>query len=180
LPIAAIQEAPQMSAKEATEQYGIPGALRFDSPVPESVAAEMFDRKREELARQDIMQRSDLGGLSRTAAQFAGGLPGIADPLMIASGFIPAVPAARAAIMEATLEGRAALGAIQGAVAGAALTPVYYGLAKHDQEDYGAVDALLNIALGGVAGGVGQMAFGRALGLLARIRRPVIAAPGHA
>ena len=165
LAIPAIQEAPQMSAEEATEQYGIPGALRFDSDVPASVAAEMNDRKREELARQDIINRSPIGGVAGTALQFAGSLPGIADPLMIASGFIPAVPAARAAIMSASLGGRAALGAIQGAVAGAALTPVFYGLAKQDQEDYGAVDALLNIALGGVAGGVGHAVFGRAPGL---------------
>ena len=163
--IPAIREAPQLSPAEATERYGIPGALRFDSDVPESVAAEMNDRKREELARQDIINRSPLGPVAGTALQFAGSLPGIADPLMIASGFIPAVPAARAAIMGASLAGRAGLGAIQGAVAGAALTPVFAGIAKHDQEDYGAVDALLNIALGSVAGGVGQAAFGRAPGI---------------
>jgi hypothetical protein len=148
---------PTLSPEEANAKYGIPGELSWSSPVPAGLAAEQQARKRESLRRADVIARNEspiLGGaVARFGAGLVGGLPGIVDPLNLATAFIPFVPEARAAIMAATPLGRFGLGAIQGAAGQALLTPVQALLSAQDHEDYGAVDALLNIALGGIFGG---------------------------
>lgn len=154
-----------LSADDANARYGIEGRLKFSDPVPEEVAREISQRRHDSIAREDITARREsglmTGGAARFAAGLVGGLPGIVDPLNIAAAFIPFVPAARAAIWAARAgQGalaqagvRAGVGALQGAAGGALLAPLQYGLARGEGEDYGAVDALLNIALGGVFGG---------------------------
>ena len=163
---------PDISAEDANERYAIKGRLNFTAPLPEKVARERHERMRERLLREDIIARREEGGVTGGAARFAAGLagslPGIVDPLNIASAFFPAVGPTRAAVWAARagLAGRAATGAIEGAVGGALLTPVQYGIARWDDEDYGAVDALLNIALGSVFGG----GIHTGLGVLGRAR----------
>jgi hypothetical protein len=157
-----------LSADEANASYGIKGRLAWTAPVPEGVAQEQLARKREDIAREDFVARRESGLLTGGAARFvaglAGGLPGLADPTNIAASFLPVVPEARAALWAARggVAGRIATGAIEGAAGQAALTPIQMGLAAHDQEDFGATDALLNIALGGVFGGGLHAALGRA------------------
>lgn len=148
-----------LSPEEATARYGIKGRLQWPAPVPQSVAEEQSRRQREAIAREDVIARREggllTGGAARLGAGLIGGLPGLIDPLNIAASFLPFVPEARAALWAARggLAGRAGTGAVEGMAGQALLTPLQYGLSKAEGEDYGAVDAILNIALGGVFGG---------------------------
>lgn len=148
-----------LPAEDANAKYGIKGRLNFTAPVPDLVARDMSQRKHELIAREDIISRREpgllTGGAARFGAGLVGGLPGLVDPLNLAASFIPVVPEARAAILAARggIAGRFATGAAGGAFGQTLLTPLQYGLARHEQEDYGATDALLNIALGGLFGG---------------------------
>src|ERR1700754_3389025 len=51
LPVSAPEAS--ISAEDANKQYGIPGKLTFDKPLPASVAQSMQDAKRDEIARAD-------------------------------------------------------------------------------------------------------------------------------
>lgn len=169
-------------------RFGIDGRLKFTAPLTETAAADMYDRKRADIVREDVINRREpsllTGGAARLAAGLAGGLPGIVDPLNIASAFIPVLPEARTAAWlaragESALARtgvRAGIGAVQGAAGQAALTPLQYVLSKNDQEDYTATDALFNIALGGVMGAGLHAAFGAVGDVLGRADRPQIAA----
>ncbi|HEV2186934.1 MAG TPA: hypothetical protein VGR70_06985 [Stellaceae bacterium] len=170
------------------QRYGIEGRLKFTAPLTENAAADIYDRKRAEIVREDVINRREpsllTGGLARLGAGLAGGLPGLVDPLNIASAFIPVLPEARTAAWiaragESTLARagtRAGIGAIQGAAGQLALTPLQYVLSKNDQEDFTASDALFNIALGGVMGAGLHVAFGGVGDVLGHADRPQIAA----
>jgi hypothetical protein len=160
-----------LSPEEANARYGIKDRLSWTAPVPDSVAAEQNRRQRDAIAREDVIARREggflTGGVARFGAGLAGGLPGLIDPLNLAASFMPLVPTARAALWAARfgdVGGGALTGAVTGAAGQAALTPYQYLLSKNEGEDYGAVDAILNIALGAVFGGglhVAGSLFGR-------------------
>lgn len=150
-----------LAAQDANEQYGIPGHLKFDGPTPSSVASQLHDLKRAELAREDVMQRSP-GGLLQGAAELGTGLVSSAlDPLNVAAGFIPVVGEARmVAWLARAGEGVAAraavrtgAGAINAGVSQVPLVAATYGGAQAEQADYGAVDALVSLAMGTALGG---------------------------
>lgn len=161
-----------LSGEAATEKYGIPGRLKWDAPVPESVARDQAARVHDDIVRQDTIARREggfmTGGLMRFAAGLAGGLPGLIDPLNATMSFLPVVPEARAAIWAARggLAGRAATGAIEGAAGQAALLPYQAMLTRQEGGDIDATDALLNIALGGMFGGGLHMLVGRGMGAI--------------
>jgi predicted ABC-type ATPase len=91
------------------------------------------------------------------------------DPINLASAFVPVVGQARwLAALRATsgltrFGARAGLGAIEGAAGAAAVEPIVWGVARHEQADYGAVDALMNVAFGAALGG-GLHSVGGAIG----------------
>ena len=77
-----------LSPEEASAKYKLPG-LSFPNPVPDQVAAEIYERRRQDLIRDYTISRGEgfgTGGLARAAAGFAGGLPA-------ASSTRPASPA---------------------------------------------------------------------------------------
>ncbi len=149
-----------ISPEEANARYGIDKELQFDAPVQETDARDYNKSKREELARRDIFQRSQGGGLL-SAAQFGVGLAvSMVDPLNIASAFIPVVGPARYAVMLEKAGGaagragiRTAVGAAEGLVGAALVEPFVYAAATQRQADYTATDSLLNLAFGTVLGG---------------------------
>ena len=166
-----------LTPEEAGERYGIKDRLSWTRPVYADVAQEQRERKQEQMAREDIIARREhglfTGGVARFVAGLAGGLPGIVDPLNIATSFLPVVGPAKAALWAAKfgVAGTAAVGAVEGAVGQALLLPLQYGISRYDQEDYGAVDALLNIAMGSAFGGglhTGVHLWGRPLPALER------------
>lgn len=140
--------------------------LTFERPMTEAAAKLIAEAKRAEIIRQDVASRAP--GVSGFAATLAGSLVATAiDPLEVASAFVPVVSQARAAGLIARLgavRGRAAVGAIEGAVGNALFEPVFGTLSVQQQLDYGMADALLNVGLGGAIGGLA----GTALGVAAR------------
>jgi len=156
----ATEPTPMLSADDANERYGIKGHLEFDNPVPEPVAEDRYQAARASLARQSVLMRAP-DTLATGAAKVATGIgTGLLDPFQDAAMFIPFVGEARAANWLAaagpSLAGRAAvragIGAVDGAAGTAAVQPLQWGLSQSEGEDYGAVDALLNIAYGGAGG----------------------------
>ena len=150
---------PRLDPDALNQQYGIDGHLKFDSPLPASVAQTMNQAKRDELMRQDAARRSDAGTLATMGAGFAAGM---LDPLNVAASFMPFVGEGRVAGalgldvaggLVARVAARAATGAVNGAAAQVPLVGLRYGLSQQEQADYGAQDALADILMGGVLGG---------------------------
>ena len=134
-------------------------------------------RKKAELARRDVLARSE-GGVGQATAQLATALGvSVLDPLNIASAFVPVVGEARYARLLAGaggLAGRTAVrlgvGAVEGTAGAAALEPLLYAANTQQQADYGITDSLINIGFGGIFGG-GLHAIGGAVGDIGARRR---------
>lgn len=150
---------PLLDPDDANERFAIEGRLRFDRPVSERWARELNEIHQARRQREDIMARA-AGGITgwtpRIAALFLGAAM---DPLNVAAAFVPVVGPTRAAAwmqQAATrlqrVQAAARRGAIEGAVGGAALAPVDWFVLGQQQIDYGAADALLNVAFGGALG----------------------------
>jgi len=61
-------------------------------------------------------------------------------------------------------------GAVEGFVGNIAVEPIVYGVAKSEQADYTAYDAITNIALGGFIGSAAHVGFGRIGDYLSEVR----------
>lgn len=156
-----IQAPDLMTPRDANDKYGIGDVLKFDTAVPESVAAELNAAKRAELARADTIRRAG-GGLLLGAAELGTGLAvNLLDPLNLAASLVPAVGPARYAAwlaragesLGARAAVRAGVGALQGAAGTALIEGAVLPMARSEQADYTMADALLNVALGGIIGG---------------------------
>lgn len=142
-----------LSAEEANQKYGLKGRLTFNNDTPEPVAENLYRLKQREIELQDIRRRANSG---LGTALSAGLLGSLLDPLNIATAFVPVVGPARQAALAARLGvggGRAATGAIEGAVGAALVEPLVLGVAREEQADYTAVDSLANLVFGSVIGG---------------------------
>lgn len=159
-----------LTAREANDQYGIDGHLKFDADIPEPIAQELKGLKQRELERQDAMRRAQSGiGTSLSAGLVAS----LLDPLNVASAFVPVVGQARYAALAArygTTGARAIVGGIEGAVGAALLEPIVLMGARAEQADYDAIDSLTSIAFGTVLGSGLHMAGGAALDRMAARR----------
>ncbi|MDT8264558.1 hypothetical protein RQ832_14970, partial [Roseomonas sp. DSM 102946] len=150
-----------LTSDEANQLYGIDGQLRFDRPLAESSARELRDIKQTDMGRRDRASRLDAGVLGQGAVMAAGLAGSMVDPLSVASAFIPAVGATRAAAWMARAGTRleratvaARIGMLDGAAGAVALEPLQYGLAQAESRDYDLGDSLLNVAFGAVMGGL--------------------------
>ena len=168
---------PAMPAAEAQAKYGIPGELDFPNDIPESVAADRYQAKREELARQDAASRSSAGLLTRLGAGLA---TTAADPLNIAAAFVPGVEEARVmgVLARAGIEGtagrlaaRAITGDINATLGQIPLTGLRYGLAQQEGEDYSATNAMADLLMGGAFGAGLHTAIGGVADLIGRAWR---------
>lgn len=144
-----------MTPDQIKEEYPDLG-MENDEPTPRAVVEIQARRKREEIIRNDLLQRGPGGfvaGATRLGAQF---LTAAIDPINIASAFIPVVSTARGAALAARLgatRGRAAVGVIEGTVGAAVVEPFVFLGARELDLDYDMSDALTNVAFGGVLGG---------------------------
>jgi hypothetical protein len=131
----------------------------------------MVRRKQEEIARHGRLARAskDLG---TAGAQLLTGLAvSMADPINIASAFVPVVGQSRYAIWLERFGktgARAARGTIEGAAGAALVEPLILGAAAFDQSDYGYLDSLLNVVFGSVLGGGLHVGFGKVSDYLGR------------
>ena len=148
-------ESPFVSEEEANAEGGRYG-LVFDGPIRRNALDIRVQAKRKELERKSIIARSKKGFLSGSAQLGASFVGALADPLNIASAFVPVVREANAARITAAIglsRARLAIGAIEGSVGAAALEIPTLLLADRAQADYTMYDSITNIAFGGVIGG---------------------------
>ena len=147
-----------LSAEEFREsEYFRPGLEAGDEGITTGLAALLADRYDERADFQSTLSRS-RGGIGLGAAQFGVAIAGsFADPLNIASVFIPSVGAARFASLSARYgvgRSKIATGVIDGAIGAAVIEPVVIGAAVAEQDrDYGLMDSFMNIAVGAGLGG---------------------------
>jgi hypothetical protein len=145
----------------------LPGKPAFDSPLPLSVAQGIYDHQQDEIRIADAISRRPGGfwnGAARYGAQFAADM---LDPTNIATMFVPVVGEGRfvadGAGFAARTAGRIAAGAVNAEVGQIPLIALKYGLSKQEQDDYGAVNVLQDLALGA---GMGATLHGAIVGPL--------------
>lgn len=130
----------------------------------------LIERKREEVKRKAVIGMGPQGVLPGAAKIGTALAVSIADPLNVASAFIPVVSQANAVRLSAKLGktgGRLATGAIEGAVGAAIIEPVVYAAMTAEQADYDLYDSYMNIVFGAAIGGglhAGLGAIGDAIG----------------
>ena len=134
-----------------------PGIEVGDEGITTGLASLLADRHDERRDFQSTLARS-RGGLKLGALQFGVGLAGsFADPLNIASVFIPSVAASRFASLSARYgkaRSKVVTGVVDGAVGAAVIEPVVIAAAISEQDrDYGLMDSFLNVAVGAGLGG---------------------------
>jgi len=160
-----IDEGRMVEPEELNEMYD--GVVTFTERTSAEEARLIAEGKKEEIIRNAIINRSPEGFLPGVA-KFGGGMLAMAaDPVEVATMFIPVVGQAGKATSIARfgrVGGRARVGAIEG-TAGALLTePLYYGLSRDQQLDYTMTDALFNVGAGFFLGG----AIGTVAGMFSR------------
>lgn len=164
---------PRLSKQQADEAFkaaGVKHASPEDGYTQEAVNI-LVKRKTDEATRRRVDEATPWSWIGSPVRATGMLLAGVADPLNIASAFIPVVREARvASLMARAGEGarsmaltRGAIGATEGFVGAAVLEAPTYALRTSMQDDYNLTDSLLNMAFGTVLGG-GLHAVGGAVG----------------
>lgn len=151
----ALQLGPRLTAEEANKKFGLPG-LEFDGDIYEYDARLRNENHAVSIVRGDQVQRAKKG-FWNSASRFSAELvASIADPINVASSFVPIVGQARYLRMAASMgagKARLARGFIEGSVGAAMLEPAMFALNDDLGLEYGLKDSLLNIGIGGLVGG---------------------------
>lgn len=155
-------DSPLLSAEEARKLVEADG---LDLKVPDSgIRADALDilmqRKRAEMQRRSILERAPTGFVPGMLKLGVGLGVSVADPVNIASAFVPVVGPSRYAQLLAKATGplgragtRTAVGVAEGAVGASLVEPLVYSTAKAEQADYDLADSLMNVVFGSVLGG---------------------------
>lgn len=153
---------PKLSGADAGEiikasGLKVPKLSLADGKYTKSQLDVLLERQREMTAVRDVRERTpwDAGSAVRGVAMFGAG---IADPLNLATAFVPwtkaitALNGVRAAAMAESFAtrtaARAALGGADAGISTAVLEPAYFEVRQQLGDDYGALDAMANIAFG--------------------------------
>ena len=156
------QNLERVNRQNLNKEYAKIG-LFFEEDEYQSVVDIMVKEKKEERARQSIMERGPKGswnplnkGFYVGAAKLTTGLAvSMVDPINIAASFIPVFGQARFAKLVAKqgfTKARAIRGAVEGVAGAAIVEPLVYGVAQSVQADYDLYDSFLNIGFGAVMG----------------------------
>lgn len=140
-----------LTAEEANAKYAQYG-VHFNNPVRKQEAEVIAAQKIKEMAARERLSRSE-GTFMSGAASLTGSMVGsLADPINIATLFIPVsklIPALKG--LEATgLMGRTLVRAADGVLMNALVEPLPLYAASIDQRDYTMADSMFNLAAGGV------------------------------
>lgn len=178
-------EIPIAEARQKVKQAGLEGAFKLpDQATMRSDALQiMLDRVRERRQREDAIARGpSFYGVPTVGALATSFLVGAADPLNLASAFIPVVGELRYAKLMASAGEtalaragvRAGVGAAEGAVGLAAIEPIQAFATLQEGRDYHMADALHSLIFGAFLG-AGLRTGGGAIGdvLRARAGRPL-------
>ena len=146
---------PLITRDELNKKYSNIGLL-FEQDEKQSTVDLLVDHKLKERERANKLSRGQTGVVAGTL-KFATGLGvSLADPINIASAFVPVVSQARFASLVARqgfTTARLAKGVVEGAVGAALVEPIVYGVAQAEQADYGLMDSFLNVTFGTIIGG---------------------------
>lgn len=149
------------SAESLNEQYKDIG-LTFDRDMTKAEADQRAKIKKEQIARNAVIQAGPKGSGAFVAQTGTALLRSVIDPLAFASAFIPIVGTARSARLVSKfgkVKGRAVEGAIEGTGGAILIEPLMLGLSESQQLDYTYSDSLLNIGAGFLLGtGIGSIA----------------------
>ena len=154
---------PLISRDELNKKYSNLD-LFFDQDEKQSTVDILVNRKTLERERQSIIARGPEGSFNPFNSGFyTGGAKlgtslavSLADPINIASAFIPVVGEARFASLVARqglTKARGIRGIVEGAVGAAAVEPIVLTAATAEQADYGLMDSFLNVTFGSIIGG---------------------------
>ena len=154
---------PLISRDELNKKYSNLD-LFFDEDEKQSTVDILVNRKTLERERQSIIARGPEGSFNPFNSGFyTGGAKlgtslavSIADPINIASAFIPVVGEARFASLVARqglTKARGIRGVVEGTVGAAAVEPIVLTAATAEQADYGLMDSFLNVTFGSIIGG---------------------------
>lgn len=156
-----------LTAEEATDR-GRDIGLRFEAPIAESAYSILATAKQAQIASESVFKRARLeDGYGTMRWLLAGGtefLTMAADPLNIASAFVPVVSQARYAAMASRmgpLGATLARGAIEGAAGQALLEPITALDQSMLGNEYSLLNTLVNLSFGA---GLGVVLHGAAYG----------------
>ncbi len=125
-----------------------------DSGVTKSYLDHVSESRKESLAKQQIAQSAPSGFIN-TPLNFMAGLAGsMADPANLAIGLVPFAGQAKAATMLGRVGERFVQGAAMGAAQTAVTIPFTAQAAAAEGEDYSMANAMENIFMGTVGGGI--------------------------
>lgn len=153
---------PHLSAQEAQARINAAG-VKYTTPaagMTEGALNLAINRKRAEMAREDVLNRAPKGVISTTLQVGAELGASMLDPLNVAASFVPVVGEERYAAMLERAAGpvaraftRAGVGAVEGAAGQAILEPLNAYSHISEQDDYTMAQAISNIAFGAIMGG---------------------------
>jgi hypothetical protein len=161
-----------LNRDELNKKYAGLG-LNFTEDTREGVVDYIVERKNLDNKRANILARGPSGKLAKSFFFLESLGTSFLDPINIGASFVPIVGQARFAAMVARSGkniARMKKGFREGLVGNAMVEPIVYGVAKAEQADYGAYDAITNIALGGFIGSAAHVGFGRIGDFLAEKR----------
>ena len=161
-----------LNRDELNKKYAGLG-LNFTEDTREGVVDYIVERKNLDNRRANILARGPQGKLAKSFFFLESLGTSFLDPINIGASFVPIVGQARFAAMVARSGkniARMKKGFREGLVGNAMVEPIVYGVAKAEQADYGAYDAITNIALGGFIGSAAHVGFGRIGDFLAEKR----------
>lgn len=168
---------PKIDADQANAQYGLQGYLRFNQPTYEDDAAFLSAQARERQFNDTLLAHSNANPLLNFGTGLAGSLvnPANVGIMALTDGFAPG--ALEAVGLRGTGEAVSTLGRVANVVGEGALAQVpfiaaNYGLAQYDGEDYGAGDALRDIAAGAILHTTVHAALRGAASLAGRLDAP--------
>ena len=161
-----------LNRDELNKQYAGLG-LNFTEDTREGVVDYIVERKKLDNKRANILARGPSGKLAKSFFFLESLGTSFLDPINIGASFVPVVGQAKFASMVARSGkniARMKKGAVEGLVGNIAVEPIVYGVAKSEQADYTAYNAITNIALGGLIGTAAHVGFGRLGDYIAEVR----------
>lgn len=148
---AEVEDNEMLTAEEANAKYAQYG-VHFNNPIRKQEAEVIAAQKIKELAARERLSRSE-GTFMSGAASLTGSMVGsLADPINIATLFIPVsklIPALKG-LEAAGLMGRTLARGADGVIMNALVEPLPLYAASIDQRDYTMADSMFNLAAGGV------------------------------
>ena len=148
---AEVEDNEMLTAEEANAKYAQYG-VHFNNPIRKQEAEVIAAQKIKEMAARERLSRSEGTFMSGVASLTGSMVGSLADPINIATFFIPVsklIPALKG--LEATgLMGRTLVRGADGVIMNSLVEPLPLYAASIDQRDYTMADSMFNLAAGGL------------------------------